>query len=185
MRLSSRVRAGARALTTPTRDLHRLEHEQHLTVITINQLPPVSSADLADSAFTTCARVHTPAAEWQTWACVDADTNFRRREVDRTSGGSGASEIRGGGSGSGKGSPAFTGQAILLFCRMRRGAHVPGRSQDHLRMNGVEKRQGGGGGPVSAPFKCTASARDNIVGSGRRPRSTVCRSLGPECPAFE
>ena len=90
-----------------------------------------------------------------------------------------------GGSGSGKGSPAFTGQAILLFCRMRRGAHVPGRSQDHLRMNGVEKRQGGGGGPVSAPFKCTASARDNIVGSGRRPRSSVRRSLGPECPAFE
>ena len=25
-----------------------------------------------------------------------------------------------GGSGSGKGSPAFTGQAILLFCRMAR-----------------------------------------------------------------
>ena len=99
MRISSRVRAGARALTTPTRDLHRLEHEQHLTVITINQPPPVSSADLADSAFTTCARVHTPAAEWQTWACVDADTNFRRREARRTSGGSGASEIRGGGVG--------------------------------------------------------------------------------------
>ena len=47
------------------------------------------------------------------------------------------------GSGNGKGSPAFTGQVILLFCRMLRVAHVPGRSQDHLRVNGVDKRQGG------------------------------------------
>ena len=48
------------------------------------------------------------------------------------------------GSGNGKGSPAFTGQVILLFCRMLRVAHVPGRSQDHLRVNGVDKRQEGG-----------------------------------------
>ena len=47
------------------------------------------------------------------------------------------------GSGNGKGSPAFTGQVILLFCRMLRVAHVPGRSQDHLRVSGVDKRQGG------------------------------------------
>ena len=48
-----------------------------------------------------------------------------------------------GGSGSGKGSPAFTGQGILLSCGMRRRAHVPRRSQDHLRLNGVDKRRGG------------------------------------------
>ena len=90
-----------------------------------------------------------------------------------------------GGSGSGKGSPAFTGQVILLFCRMRRRAHVPRRSQDHLRVNGVDKRRGVGGGPVFALFKCTASAQDNIAGSRRRPRSAVRRSLEPECPAFE
>ena len=47
------------------------------------------------------------------------------------------------GSGNGKGSPAFTGQVILWFCRMLRVAHGPGRSQDHLRVNGVDKRQGG------------------------------------------
>ena len=46
-----------------------------------------------------------------------------------------------GGRESGKGSPAFTGQVILLFCRMRRRAHITGRSQDHLRVNGVEKRR--------------------------------------------
>ena len=48
-----------------------------------------------------------------------------------------------GGSGSGKGSPRITGQVILWFCRMRRRAHVPRRSQDHLRLNGVDKRRGG------------------------------------------
>ena len=35
-RLSSRVRAGARALTTPTRDLHLLEHDDHEEIIMNN-----------------------------------------------------------------------------------------------------------------------------------------------------
>ena len=38
MRISSRVCAEARALTTPTRDLHLLEHEQHEEAIMNNQL---------------------------------------------------------------------------------------------------------------------------------------------------
>ena len=59
MRLSSRVRAGARALTTPTRDLHLLEHDDHEEVIMNNHPSPVLSADLGDSTFSTRTRVHT------------------------------------------------------------------------------------------------------------------------------
>ena len=88
-----------------------------------------------------------------------------------------------GGSGSGKGSPRITGQVILWFCRMRRRAHVPRRSQDHLRLNGVDKRRGGWGRTRVHAVQVHCQRTRQHRGVGVASRLAVRRSLGPQCPA--
>ena len=87
-----------------------------------------------------------------------------------------------GGSGSGKGSPAFTGQVILLFCRMRRRAHVPRRSQDHLRVNGVDKRRGVGVDPCSRCSSALPAHKTTSWGRGGVPGRLCVDLLSQNVP---
>ena len=87
-----------------------------------------------------------------------------------------------GGSGSGKGSPACTGQGILLSCGMRRRAHVPRRSQDHLRVNGVDKRRGVGVDPCSRCSSALPAHKTTSWGRGGVPGRLCVDILSQNVP---